>query len=187
AVLLTPDGKKLFVANVKGVGALAKLRPPADGHNTHDFLGSVSIIDVPDAAQLAKYTEEVNANNRLAFSLAGLDKPRPGARAVPVPERHGEPSVFKHVVYIIKENRSYDQILGDMKEGDGDPTLCLFGADVTPNQHALARQFTLFDNFYCSSTLSATGHQWTNEAYVTDYLTKAFGGFSRSYPVDGDD
>ncbi len=187
AVLLSADGKTLFVANVKGVGALAHLRPAALGKNTHDFLGSVSIIPVPDAAQLAKYTTEVHAHNRLAYSLAGLDKPRPDAKPVPVPTRHGEPSVFRHVIYVIKENRSYDQILGDMKEGNGDPNLCLFGEPITPNQHALARQFTLFDNFYCSSTLSATGHQWTNEAYVTDYLTKAFGGFSRSYPVDGDD
>jgi YVTN family beta-propeller protein len=187
AVCISPDGKKLFVANVKGLGALAHLRPPAQGKNTHDFLGSVSIIDVPDDAQMATYTKEVNANNRLAYSLAGLEKPRAGIRPVPVPERHGEPSVFKHVVYVIKENRSYDQILGDMKEGNGDSRLCLFGEEVTPNQHKLAREFTLFDNFYCSSTLSATGHQWVNEAYVVDYLTKAFGGFVRSYPCDGDD
>jgi YVTN family beta-propeller protein len=187
AVLLSADGRKLFAANVKGVGSLAHLRPSAEGKNTHDFLGSVSIIDVPDARQLARYTEEVNANNRQAYSLAGLDRPRPDARPVPVPQRHGEPSVFKHVLYVIKENRGYDQILGDMKEGNGDPRLCLFGEDITPNYHALARQFTLFDNFYCSGALSATGHQWTNEAYVTDYLERAFGGFTRSYPVDGDD
>src|SRR5262245_20949283 len=187
ALALAADGKRLFIANVKGVGALSQPRPAAEGKNTHDLLGSVSIIDLPDDRQLAKYTEEVNANNRLGYSLAGLEKPRPDAKPVPVPERHGEPSIFKHVIYVIKENRTYDQILGDMKEGNGDPELCLFGDEVTPNQHALARQFTLFDNFYCSGTLSATGHQWTNEAYVTDYLTKAFGGFTRSYPVDGDD
>src|SRR5258708_22623217 len=74
-----------------------------------------------------------------------------------------------------------------MKEGNGDPKLVMFGEDVTPNHHALARQFTLLDNFYCSGVLSADGHQWVNEAYVTDYLEKAFGGFSRSYPFDGDD
>jgi YVTN family beta-propeller protein len=187
AVCLSGDGKKLFVANVKGLGALAQLRPPAQGKNTHDFLGSVSIIDVPDDAQLEKYTKKANANNRLAHSISGLEKPRAGIRPAPVPERHSEPSVFKHVVYVIKENRSYDQVLGDMKEGNGDPSLCLFGEEVTPNQHKLAREFTLFDNFYCSSTLSATGHQWVNEAYVVDYLTKTFGSFVRSYPCDGDD
>jgi hypothetical protein len=136
---------------------------------------------------LARYTQEVHANNRLAYSLTGLEKPRPGVPPVPVPARHGEPSVFRHVIYVIRENRSYDQILGDVKEGNGDPNLVMFGADVTPNVHALVRQFTLFDNFYCSGSLSATGHQWTNEAYVTDYLEKTFGGFTRSYPVDGDD
>jgi YVTN family beta-propeller protein len=161
AVVLSADGKKLFVVNVKGVGALAQLRPAAEGKNTHDFLGSVSIIDLPDDQQLAKYTAEVNANNRLAYSLSGLDKPRPDAKPVPVPQRHGEPSVFKHVIYVIKENRGYDQLFGDIKEGNGDPKLVIFGEEITPNQHALARQFTLFDNFYCSSTLSATGHQWT--------------------------
>jgi YVTN family beta-propeller protein len=187
ALVLTPDGKRLVVANVKGVGSLARVRPKALGHNTHDFLGSVSIIDVPDAARLAKWTRQVRANNRTNYSLAGLERPRKGVKPVPVPARHGEPSVFKHVIYVIKENRSYDQILGDVKEGNGDPRLVMFGEKVTPNQHALARQFTLFDNFYCSGALSATGHQWVSEAYVTDYLEKAFGGFTRSYPVDGDD
>ena len=112
ALSLSADGRKIFVANVKGLGALADLRPAAEGKNTHDFLGSVSMIDVPDEARLAKHTAEVNANNRLALSLAGLEKPRPDARPVPVPDRHGEASVFKHAIYVIKENRSYDQVLG---------------------------------------------------------------------------
>jgi YVTN family beta-propeller protein len=187
AVLLAPDGKKLFVANVKGYGALSVSRAKEKGMNSHDHLGVVSIVDVPDASQLASYTKEVNANNRLAYSLAGLDKARADAKPVPVPARHGEPSVFKHVIYIIKENRTYDQVLGDIKEGNGDPKLCIFGEEVTPNHHALARQFTLFDNFYCSGVLSADGHSWVNEAYVTDYLEKAFGGFTRSYPYEGSD
>ena len=92
--------------------------------NSHDHLGSVSIIDVPDARRAcAEYTETVNANNRLAYSLAGLEKPRPDAKPMPVPDRHGEPSVIKHVIYVIKENRTYDQVFGDMKEGNGDPKL----------------------------------------------------------------
>ena len=194
AICLSNDSKKLFVANIKGVGSLSFQRP-ADkapraeekGRNSHDHLGSISIIDVPDDAQLAKYTQQVNENNRLAYSLAGLDKPRPDAISRPVPERHGEPSVIKHVIYVIKENRTYDQVFGDMKEGNGDPNLVMYGEEVTPNQHALARQFTLFDNFYCSGVLSADGHQWVNEAYVTDYLEKSFGGFTRSYPYEGSD
>jgi YVTN family beta-propeller protein len=194
AVVVSPDGKNLYVANIKGIGSLARQqandkqpRPEEKGRNSHDHLGSVSIIDVPDDAQLKKYTEEVNRNNRLAYSLAGLEKPRAGMNPVPVPARHGEPSVFEHVIYVIKENRTYDQVFGDMKEGNGDANLCIFGEEITPNHHALARQFTLFDNFYCSGVLSADGHQWVNEAYVTDYLEKAFGGFVRSYPYEGSD
>jgi YVTN family beta-propeller protein len=187
AVLLSPDGKRLFVANVKGHGSLSQPRPLKKGKNSHDHLGSVSIIDVPDDAQLARYTRTVNANNRLAYSVAGLERARADAKPVPVPQRHGEPSVFQHVIYIIKENRTYDQVFGDMKEGNGESRLALFGEEVTPNHHALARQFTLFDNFYCSGVLSADGHSWADSAYVTDYLEKAFGGFTRSYPDDGRD
>ncbi len=187
AIAVAPDGRTLYVANIKGHGSLSQPRPKEKGKQTYDYLGSVSVIDVPDAAQLAKYTETVNANNRLAYSVAGLEKPRPGAKPVPVPARHGEPSLFKHVIYVIKENRTYDQVLGDMKEGNGDPKLVMFGEEVTPNHHALARQFTLFDNFYCSGVLSADGHTWVNEAYVSDYLERSFGGFTRSYPDDGSD
>jgi YVTN family beta-propeller protein len=187
AIQASPDGKKLYVANIKGHGTLSQPRPAAKGKNSHDHLGSLSIIDVPDEKRLAAYTKEVNVNNRLAYSLAGLEKPDTAARPVPVPRRHGEPSLFKHVLYIIKENRTYDQVFGDLKEGNGDPNLVLFGEEVTPNHHALARQFTLFDNFYCSGVLSADGHTWVNEAYVSDYMERAFGGWTRSYPDDGSD
>jgi YVTN family beta-propeller protein len=187
ALQLTPDGKRLLVANIKGPGTLAVRRSPEKGKNSRDHLGSISAIDIPDAARLKQYTQEVNANNRLAYSLAGLEKPRPRVAAAPVPARHGEPSIFKHVIYVIKENRTYDQLFGDIKEGNGDPNLVMFGEEVTPNHHALARQFTLFDNFYCSGVVSADGHQWVNEAYVTDYLEKAFGTFTRSYPDEGQD
>ena len=104
---------------------------------------------MPDARQLAKYTEEVNANNRLAYSMAGLEKPRPDAKPVPVPERHGEPSALKHVIYVIKENRTYDQLLGDLDRGNGDPGLTMYGEAITPNFHALARQFVNLDNGEC--------------------------------------
>ncbi|HEY6228254.1 MAG TPA: alkaline phosphatase family protein, partial [Verrucomicrobiae bacterium] len=91
-------------------------------------------------------------------------------------------SLIKHVVYIIKENRTYDQILGDVKEGNGDPNLCIFGEHVTPNQHKLVREFTLLDNTYCAGILSAEGHQWSTTAFSTDYMEKSFAGFPRSYP-----
>ena len=94
---------------------------------------------------------------------------------------------FKHVIYIIKENRTYDQVFGDLPQGNGDSTLCQFGREVTPNHHALAEKYVLLDNTYCNGILSADGHQWTNEGVVTDYIEKSFGGFVRSYPYDGDD
>jgi Phosphoesterase family len=172
---------------VKGHGSLSQPRPVEKGMTSHDHLGSVSLIDVPDATELKALTARVNGNNRLAYSLAGLEKPRPDAKPVPVPARHGEPSVFEHVIYVIKENRTYDQVFGDVKEGNGDPKLCIFGEEVTPNHHKLAREFTLLDNFYCSGVLSADGHSWVNTAYVTDYLEKQFGGFTRSYPDDSRD
>jgi len=204
AIRFSPDGKQLFVANVKGYGSLQprKIDPKAKkpdgkeddpaapqqkGKNSHDHLGSVSLIDLPDEATLRKLTEQVNANNRLGYAIAGLEKPRADAKPIPVPDRHGEPSVFEHVIYVIKENRTYDQVFGDMKEGNGDASLCIFGEEVTPNHHKLAREFVLLDNFYCSGVLSADGHSWTNAAYVTDYLEKQFGQFTRSYPYEGSD
>jgi YVTN family beta-propeller protein len=203
AVRVSADGKRLFVANVKGHGSLSPRKkapkkngkgdgddpaaPQNIGKNSHDHLGSVSLIDVPDEAKLKEYTESVNANNRLGYSIAGMEPPRPDAKPVPIPERHGEPSVFEHVIYVIKENRTYDQVFGDMKEGNGDPRLCIFGEEVTPNQHKLARDFVLLDNFYCSGVLSADGHSWVNAAYATDYLEKQFGQFTRSYPYEGSD
>lgn len=187
AVLLDSSAKSLLVANIKGHGSLSQPRPQVKGKQTYDYLGSISLIPLPEPNILKSMTAEVNKNNRLAYSMAGLDQPRPEVAPVPVPQRHGEPSVFKHVVYIIKENRTYDQVFGDMKEGNGDSNLCLFGEEVTPNHHKLAREFVLLDNFYCSGVLSADGHTWCNQAYVTDYLERTFGNFTRSYPDDGSD
>jgi hypothetical protein len=103
--------------------------------------------------------------------------------------RIGEPSPIKHVIYIVKENRTYDQVLGDMKEGNGDPNLCLFGEDVTPNQHALAREFVLFDNFYVDAEVSADGHNWSMAAYATDYVEKTwptnYSSRGRTYDYEG--
>jgi YVTN family beta-propeller protein len=182
-VALDAAGATLFVANTKGIGSLAS----PNRHNSHQHEGSVTIIPVPDAEQLSRDTVQTAANNRLNLALAGLEAPRPGVAPVAMPERHGEPSLLQHVIYIIRENRTYDQILGDMPQGDGDASLVMFGREVTPNAHALAEQFTLLDNFNCSGVLSADGHQWTDEAYVTTYLERMFGGFFRSYPFEGDD
>jgi YVTN family beta-propeller protein len=195
AVAFASSNRLLLVANVKGFGSRGidhDIAPHLKtsrlgGYNSHDYVGSVSIITAPSAAELAELTERVAINMRLP-EMGRTMKLEPGpTRTVPVPTRPGEVSVFKHVLYIIKENRTYDQIFGDMEQGNGDPTLCLFGREVTPNHHALAEEFVLFDNFYCNGVLSADGHQWTDEGYVTDYIEKSFGGFPRSYPYDGDD
>src|SRR6185437_11224288 len=104
-----------------------------------------------------------------------------------IPSRLGGHSPIKHVVVIIKENRSYDQILGDLGEGNGDPALAQFGAQATPNAHALAKRFGDLDNFYDEGTLSADGHNWIVQAEANDYLEKEFGAFYRSYPSQGGD
>ncbi|UCG17087.1 MAG: bifunctional YncE family protein/alkaline phosphatase family protein [Phycisphaerales bacterium] len=191
------DSKRnaLCVVNVKGIGSRAtawrgkrKIKgKTVFGYNSHDYSGTISIIPIPGDDDLAAHTKQVLTNNRMTQAISALSPPRAGIAPRPVPQRHGEPSVIRHVVYIIKENRTYDQVFGDLPQGEGDPSLCIFGRDVTPNHHRLAEQFVLFDNFYCSGTLSADGHQWTDEAYVTDYIEKSYGGWPRSYPYAGGD
>ena len=110
-----------------------------------------------------------------------LEEPRKDIAPVPVPARIGEPSVFKHVVYIIKENRTYDQVLGDMPQGDGETELCIFGEEITPNTHQLARQYLMLDNYYASGKCSAEGHQWTDASIVTDNIEKNIRSWFRSY------
>ncbi len=184
AVISDKSGQFLFVANVKGVGSRNQ-RITNKGYRTRDVLGSVSIIPTPNMKQLNVMTKTVDSNNNLFENNKKNDQQLKKIVAVPVTPK--QKSHFKHVVYIIKENRTYDQVFGDMPQGDGDTSLVLFGRDVTPNHHALAEKFVLLDNYYCSGILSADGHQWTNEAYVTDYIEKFFGDFNRSYPYDGDD
>jgi YVTN family beta-propeller protein len=179
------DDGHVFVANVKGEGS--RSRPPGRvGWQVSGFRGSITKVPVPDALALARYTTQVRADGRVPQILRALERAQTGAAPVPVPRRPGDPSVFEHVVYVIKENRTYDQVLGDLKEGNGDPSLCIYGEAVTPNHHALARQFVLLDNYYCNGVCSADGHAWATEGHATDYLEKAFGGFTRSYPW-GDD
>ena len=168
----------LYVANIKG--AVPKLRRPK--YNSHQYFGTLSLLPIPGRDELARDTEVVLRNYRTELAEAAMQPARPDVPPQPVPERAGEPSVFKHVVYIVKENRTYDQILGDMREGNGDRNLCMFGSKYTPNQHKLAREFVLLDNIYCSGILSADGHQWAMSAIATDYMERSFAGFPRSYP-----
>jgi hypothetical protein len=155
--------------------------------SSHQYRGTVSLIPLPGKSRLAAYTKAVLDNYGHAVMQAALLPPRAGVAPQPVPERVGEPSVFNHVIYIIKENRTYDQVLGDIKEGNGDDRLCIFGEKVTPNQHKLAREFVLLDNTCCSGVCSADGHQWADSAFATDYIEKSFAGWPRSYPYFGDD
>jgi YVTN family beta-propeller protein len=188
AVVHDPKRNALYVANIKGVASTSTLnREEHAGNNSREYHGSVSLVKVPSARELAAYTDAALANLRYPVLKEAALPPRPGQAPRPVPEHAGEPSVFQHVVYIIKENRTYDQVLGDMKEGNGDPSLCIFGEWETPNQHKLARQFVLLDNTYCSGILSADGHQWADTALATDYMERSFAGFPRSYPDGMDD
>ncbi len=135
------------------------------------FKGSLSFIPVPKGNELEKYSIQVYKNtpynkNKEAFAA--------GEAGNPVPQKVGDPSPIKYVFYIIKENRTYDQVLGDMKEGNGDSSLCLFPEHVTPNLHAIARNFVLLDNFYDDAEVSADGHNWSTAAYATDYVEKTW-------------
>ncbi|MEN8226756.1 MAG: bifunctional YncE family protein/alkaline phosphatase family protein [Bacteroidota bacterium] len=186
AVTIDNDAKFLFVANTKGIGS-RNSRADRPGYNTHHHMGSISIIPLPDKAALGTMTEVVKENNSFARMMDQLARKNEDTRQVAVPQFPGQESHFKHVVYIIKENRTYDQVFGDLKQGNGDSSLVHFGREVTPNHHSLVEDFVLMDNYYCSGILSADGHQWTDEAYVTDYIEKFFGGFPRSYPYDGGD
>jgi YVTN family beta-propeller protein len=186
SVILNKSGKILYVANIKGIGSRNQ-RTDRAGLNSHDHMGTVSIIPVPNRQVLKKMTETVHLNNSFAEMLENMSQTTGNMKRVPVPELPGQISYFKHVVYIIKENRTYDQVFGDLPQGDGDTSLVEFGREVTPNHHLLAETFVLLDNFNCSGILSADGHQWTDEAYATEYLEKSFGDFTRSYPYDGDD
>jgi YVTN family beta-propeller protein len=188
AIAFDSSRHQLCVANVKGFGSGKHFASGEEVKlNSHQYQGSISLIPVPGKSRLAAYSRAVLEDYRRAVMAAALNPPRTGVAPRPVPERVGEPSVFTHVIYIIKENRTYDQVLGDMKEGNGDPRLCIFGERVTPNQHKLAREFVLLDNTCCSGVCSADGHQWTDSAFANDYIEKSFAGWPRSYPYYGDD
>jgi DNA-binding beta-propeller fold protein YncE len=176
----------LYVASSKGFGSRVKReRGDTISYGVHGTVGLVQTITLAETRNsLDVLTARVAENNRWGME----EKPaRRGMKPVPIPERVGEPSVFKHVVYIIKENQTYDGVFGDMKEGNGDPKLCTFPEEVTPNHHALARQFVLLDNTYTSGTNSADGHQWTVSGVGNAYIEQNYAAHTRSYPYDGGD
>jgi len=185
ALAMSPNGETLAVSALLGVGSGWSGNPKR--RYVHAYQGSVSVIAIPTPEDLASFTTAVAENNQMR-PASGMPPDPSGEEPVPVaiPRRAGDPSLIKHVVFIIKENRTYDQVLGDLGKGNGDSSLVLFGWDVTPNHHRLADQFVLLDNFYANGGNSADGHQWLTQANETAYcLWPGYTG--RSYPFDGTD
>lgn len=180
-IALAERNGRLAVACSKGLGSRRADRTNKWG--PHDSVGVVQMLTRSDWSDLPARTREVAENNRWDRESPA----RPNRPPVPVPERVGEPSLFRHVVYIIKENLSYDSLLGDVEKGRGDPSLCMFGAEVTPNHHKLAEEFVLLDNTYASGTNSADGHQWTSSSVANAYSEQNYSAYARSYPYDGGD
>lgn len=186
-------GKKLYVSNGKGFssfpnpngpnpygkgqtvslhrGDSAKAAAPVQYVGGGLMMGTLSIIPIPSVEQLAGWTKAVYRN--VPYTLSG-EKIVSGEKGNPVPDTVGGTSPIKHVFYIIKENRTYDQVMGDVKEGNGDTSLVLFGEKITPNQHAIAKEFVLLDNFYVDGEVSSDGHNWSMGAYATDFLEKTW-------------
>ncbi len=199
SVRASKNGKQLFVANGKGTTSAANPKgpQPIPGQSRADnkdvqyigsmLKGTVSLIDLPANAKLAQLTKQTYANSPYTDEL--LQQARAPKTGTAIPTKVGDASPIKHVIYIVKENRTYDQVLGDLPQGNGDPTLCLFPEDVTPNQHALAREFVLLDNFYVDSEVSADGHNWSMAAYATDYVEKTwptnYSSRGRTYDYEG--
>jgi DNA-binding beta-propeller fold protein YncE len=183
SVRVTLDGKHLLVANGKGITPKANpLGPQPDGKprsgSTEQYIGglfqgTLSIIDLPPRkqfeSQLAAYTAQAY---RCTPLNSDASVSAPGSKDNPIPRQPGQASPIKYCLYIIKENRTYDQVLGDLPQGNGDPQLCLFPERVTPNLHRLAREFVLLDNFYVDAEVSADGHEWSMAAYATDFVEK---------------
>ncbi|MGI8951523.1 MAG: bifunctional YncE family protein/alkaline phosphatase family protein [Chitinophagaceae bacterium] len=196
-------GKKIFVANGKGFSSMANPYGPNPIKGSvkfqkgdtakHEeqyigglFKGTLSIIDEPSSQKLSVYSQAVYHNTPYNKSNENISK---GEKENPIPQKIGDTSPIKYVFYIIKENRTYDQVLGDVKEANGDTSLVLFGEKITPNLHAIAKEFVLLDNFYCDGEVSADGHNWSMGAYATDYLEKtwptSYGDRGGDYDAEG--
>ncbi len=195
AVAVTPDSKTLLVGVGKGNQTKANpfdktAKPKKDGRLPYPYIGTtlsgaLSIVPVPNEKELIDYTATVYRNCPYSDKLL-TDAPSPHKTAIPT--RVGDPSPIKHIIYIIRENRTYDQVFGAVKEGNGDPSLVMFGEQVTPNAHKLARDFVLLDNLYCNGQVSRDGHPWSTMAYHTDYIARDWHlTYSRRVGVNDDD
>jgi YVTN family beta-propeller protein len=188
AVAVSPDNQTLFVANGKGLKSRANYPPQTTSPRTssksvsYDAMGrilsgSISVIARPDTAQMAQYTAQVRKNS--PYTPASLRQAPMTSNSV-IPQKVGDPCPIKYVLYIIKENRTYDQVLGDMTDaqgkriGNGDPHLAIYGEHVTPNHHQLAREYVLLDNLYSNSEVSVDGHSWCDAAIATDFNQRSW-------------
>ncbi|WP_427920644.1 alkaline phosphatase family protein [Streptomyces sp. cg40] len=180
---ITANGKQIVVANTRGVDAL---RPDAAGHNTHDTTSSVTQFTLPGDLTVRSQTAKVFKQNGWTPGSVTTTKGKSRAKAIPVPARLGDPSTIKHVFLLVKENRTYDQVFGDLPQGNGNASLTQFGENVTPNQHALAQQFGLYDNFYDIGTNSAEGHNWLMQSDNPEYTESSAGEYTRSYDTEND-
>ncbi|MFE2689474.1 bifunctional YncE family protein/alkaline phosphatase family protein [Streptomyces mirabilis] len=181
---ITTVGKKVVVSNTRGIDAR---RPTGKaGHGTHDTTSSLTQFTLPDDSVIGSQTGKVFQQNGWTRGSVSLAHGRGNQKQVPVPARLGAPSTIKHVFMIVKENRTYDQVFGDMPQGNGDPSVTQFGENVTPNQHALASQFGLYDNTYDIGTNSAEGHNWLMQADDPEYTESSAGEYTRSYDTEDD-
>jgi len=191
-----PVDDQIVVANRRGIDARGPLltfnqgfgTTPATGHGTHGTTASLTRFTLPSDTEIKEtYTPMVFTQNGWGPGKTDV-KHAEGkrAKAVPVPKRIGDPSTIKHVFMLVKENRTYDQVHGDMPEGNGDPSLAQFGEQVTPNIHALARQFGLYDNTYDVGTNSAEGHNWLMQGDDPEYTESSAGEYTRSYDTEND-
>ncbi|MDH6435065.1 YVTN family beta-propeller protein [Streptomyces sp. SAI-144] len=181
---ITTVGKEVVVSNTRGIDAR---RPTtASGHGTHDTTSSLTRFTLPSDLVIRSQTAKVFQQNGWTPGSVTTAKGDSHAKPVPVPARLGDPSTIKHVFLLVKENRTYDQVYGDLPQGDGDPALTTFGANVTPNQHALAQQFGLYDNFYDIGTNSAEGHNWLMQSDNPEYTESSAGEYTRSYDTEND-
>ncbi|MFO0842404.1 MAG: bifunctional YncE family protein/alkaline phosphatase family protein [Gemmataceae bacterium] len=191
SVRFNPKDRRIYVANGKGITSRANPQGPGPYRRPelmtlYQYIGAIlqgtlGIVPMPTPDQMAEHSKQAYACCPLKRDFS----PRTGGwtEGNPVPRKQGDASPIKHCLYIIKENRTYDQVLGDMKEGNGDPSLCLFPEKVTPNHHRLARQFVLLDNFYVEGEVSADGHEWSMGAYATDFVEKVWPLSYRGSPL----
>ncbi|MEU1903142.1 alkaline phosphatase family protein [Streptomyces hygroscopicus] len=179
---ITTSGDQVYVSNTRGIDARRKA---TGGHGTHDTTSSVQKFTLPDDSVIRSYTGKVFQQNGWNGESLKKSDGAP-AKPVPVPAKLGDPSTIKHVFLLVKENRTYDQVFGDIPKGNGDPSLAQYGENVTPNQHALAQQFGLYDNTYDIGTNSAEGHNWLMQADNPEYTESSAGEYTRSYDTEDD-